>query len=365
MERLKTYFEREIDSLILGLEKELKTCFDYPQKFQITDDNFDVEKMTWQEIRNYQIKNSIQILQVNKTNNGHKFYRWNKEYLKEALSNSYILVLNDVRLRLRNLKTNALRKINTNGNVVKYFEKELERYEGYLSNPEFQIYFDKEYRNKHYGMLKDRFDAIWFINEKNTSNNNDILPNDINFARDLEYPFVIINAAEWMEYEAAYQIIPLLNSFLNFITNPSQENKKILTPLEQVIFIEIARTKIENFNSLGHKEKLHYLNLITNGNNKDLGTQLNALELILDMDADVYSNLEENHSEWGRLLKDVSNTNLSNLRGAVSEYTRKFIKKENDKNNSLLSPKDIEYNQKTYKIKEKINRKQLQIEDLF
>ncbi|MDO1513281.1 hypothetical protein Q2T41_11500 [Maribacter confluentis] len=237
--------------------------------------------------------------------------------------------------------------------------------------------FGREYYNLSYGAnrFNHRFEVIWFYNERNRHRLNKLInptlaPSLDNIENPIihfsEYPFLGIDIQQWIDFEKAYRFIPLLKEILKHLKEPNKG--KIISkmpPLEQVIYIECLRNLFHDFDSFNLKKKLQFLNLITAGQNQNELEQIDALEKIINMNVDDYSELENNHSEWARLLHSISGTHLTNLRKKISEYNRRFIKKTNDKNNLLLSHKEIEYNNKTQEIRNKILKKQSQIMTLI
>ena len=237
--------------------------------------------------------------------------------------------------------------------------------------------YGREYYYLNYcaNRFKHRFEVIWFYNERNRHKLDKLIdptlpPSLDNVENPIihfsDYPFLGINIQQWIDFEKAYRYIPILKEILKYLKEPKKtQSISKMPPLEQVIYIECLRNVLHDFDSLNDEKKLQFLNLITAGENQNEIEQTKALENIINMNLDDYSELENNHSEWARLLNSISGTHLANLRKKISEYNRRFIKKNNDKNNILLSNQEIEYNKKTEEIRNKILKKQSQIMNLI
>ena len=365
LEAKKAMISALFDELISQVEKEIKDCFNLPKKWSMSRlaPHFDFHKASKDEILNIQLEYGI------KFKSG-KIVRWNPEYKKEALNESFLWVLPYVKGVALDLKTEIFEKFDENSTLktIKFITKKIKFYHKLKSSSEGKSYYHEDYRNSVNNLNKNRFDVIWDCNEIFH-----VFPlmkrkgNPINYAMSSDYPFVDIDMQQWIDFERAYRMLPLLKKSLHILNNESTDknNQPKLPPLEQVIFIETLRQDVSGFNSFSNDKKLSFLNLITKGQNHDENKQLKALEDIINLDEDDYGKLEDNYSDWARYIKEISNSNLANLRGKISEYNRKYIKKENDKNNQLLSDKEKEYNKKTQKIIENIKKKQLKIDGLI
>ena len=285
------------------------------------------------------------------------------EYIAEALN--YLFHTEVKSLVVGNAKElfKQITDVNDTGNIDKIIELVEEKIIS-CHNLKKEDY-GREYYDLNYGAnrFKHRFEVIWFYNERNRHKKNKPKDTIIYFS---DYPFLGIDIQQWIDFEKAYRYIPILKEILKYLKEPNKtQSISKMPPLEQVIYIECLRNVLHDFDSLHDEKKLQFLNLITAGENHNEIEQTKALENIINMNLDDYSELENNHSEWARLLNSISGTHLTNLRKKISEYNRRFIKKINDKNNILLSNQEIEYNKKTEEIRDKILKKQSQIMNLI
>ncbi|TNJ41346.1 hypothetical protein KFZ70_04245 [Tamlana fucoidanivorans] len=144
---------------------------------------------------------------------------------------------------------------------------------------------------------------------------------------------------------------------INDIEKVGKDNKKFrpnssrFTPLEQIIYIEKLRVERNPFKSKSKEEKINCLNKITAGINYDEETQLETLENIVDMDQVTYDVLNENASEYARLLFVISKSSMTNLRKAIGDYNLSPILQENVKTMEQVK-RNEKYNKAQKKIKD-------------
>lgn len=212
------------DKFILELETEMATISQQSRKWSMLElrPDFEISELSNQEIRDFQLDNAIKIKHGNN-------YRWNPEYKKEVLNHIYLQeVLPFVFTQANRLKKDFLNEMDSVdiSELNQFLKKKIKHHHNLKDSDDGNIYYDLTYSNNTYLHVKDRFDLIWHINERKA-----FIPEnereDNPFRLD-EYPFLLINLFQWLNFEAAYRIIPLLKNLVEIINNDNSTKQKAL-----------------------------------------------------------------------------------------------------------------------------------------
>ncbi|MRX65761.1 hypothetical protein [Maribacter luteus] len=218
---LKNYILKSIDHLIGQLQSEQKAYFEEDTRFSldVLHPDLEFDKMSKMEITAFQRKHGIKV--------GDRILVWSEDYKKEVISNNMVSILASVIGNVEMFRSKTLQQFDFGSMeiLVDFLKIELAYYHNLLSNHEGRLYYDSEYRKSTNSGLKHRFDAIWFINEQNDlwDLNKERL-SDRNSARDTDYPFVLINLQQWIDYETSFRLLHLIKGLRNKGNNMLSQN---------------------------------------------------------------------------------------------------------------------------------------------
>ncbi|MEK6152071.1 hypothetical protein WIW50_02360 [Flavobacteriaceae bacterium 3-367] len=210
--------ERNFKILLDALASEKEKCFHSKNFFQLDslETHIDIDKASKEEIREFQIRHGM-------IANGKRGVIWNPQYKKEVLNRFYLWVLRSVSNRIRILQGGIKKRIDFHKPyaLVRFLEKRIRRYNKITSSPDGLLYTDEEYRKQDNDLLKNRFDAIWHINERfaHFPLEKRIKGNAI--ITDVDYPFISFDIDQWIDFETSYRITPLLKKLLNILEGNS------------------------------------------------------------------------------------------------------------------------------------------------
>lgn len=230
LEDIKLLFKTEIDGVISEIESDMKKALDSPKKYAIPN-HIDIDKMSVSEKLKYQLEHGIIYER--------RIDAWTEEYKAEALghfsSRIYSSVLFDVKL----LRRQALETLNELPleDLILFLNQKIRELRKLVSPGHGDMYCSEEYRTENYPTIKTRFDAIWFINQYNDFRFWDKRISSLGIGQDSHYPFVLIDTQEWIDYEKAYRLIPLLKGLKDKIMgNPELDLKDPPIPKDPSIF---------------------------------------------------------------------------------------------------------------------------------
>ncbi|NRD19508.1 hypothetical protein HNV08_05575 [Winogradskyella eckloniae] len=221
-----------LDQLIEKLNSEMLRLYHLEKKYSLTalGINKNLDKYSKEEVSELLLKHNI------KKKSGHGIISWNSEYKEEVLNHVYPQILQNnlgnIELLIPEFRQEI--EIGNSKKINKFLSKKLKGLNKKITGHDGFLFIDPDYRQRKNNLLKNRFDAIWNINEQflafplSKRNENSFVISS------LDYPFIEFDMQQWCDLELSYHLIPIFKEAMGVKPLECKELKSIYVEYEHI-----------------------------------------------------------------------------------------------------------------------------------